>query len=45
MFETFKGALATEFAGRPEDATEENIQARIRGTLLMACRTSSAPSC
>jgi len=36
MFETFKGALATEFAGRPEDATEENIQARIRGTLLMA---------
>ncbi len=24
------------FAGRPEDVTEENIQARIRGTLLMA---------
>jgi len=36
MFEAFKGALAAEFAGRPEDATEENIQARIRGTLLMA---------
>jgi NAD+ synthase (glutamine-hydrolysing) len=36
MFEAFKGSLAAEFAGRPEDATEENIQARIRGTLLMA---------
>jgi NAD+ synthase (glutamine-hydrolysing) len=28
--------LATEFAGLKEDATEENIQARIRGTILMA---------
>ncbi len=36
MFESFKAALSTEFAGRPEDATEENIQARIRGVLLMA---------
>jgi len=36
MFEAFKAALAAEFAGLPEDATEENIQARIRGTLLMA---------
>jgi NAD+ synthase (glutamine-hydrolysing) len=36
MFEAFKASLATEFAGLPEDATEENIQARIRGTLLMA---------
>jgi NAD+ synthase (glutamine-hydrolysing) len=36
MFESFKAALANEFAGRPEDATEENIQARIRGVLLMA---------
>ncbi len=35
-FESFKGALAEEFKGRPEDTTEENIQARIRGTLLMA---------
>ena len=36
MFEAFRGSLAAEFAGLPEDATEENIQARIRGTLLMA---------
>ena len=35
-FEAFKASLATEFEGRSEDATEENIQARIRGTLLMA---------
>ena len=35
-FEAFKASLAAEFAGRPEDTTEENIQARIRGTLLMA---------
>ncbi len=36
MFASFKQSLATEFAGRAEDTTEENIQARIRGTLLMA---------
>ena len=36
MFEAFRGSLAGEFAGRAEDTTEENIQARIRGTLLMA---------
>ncbi|MBR8330900.1 NAD+ synthase [Burkholderia ambifaria] len=36
MFDAFRAALADEFAGRAEDATEENIQARIRGTLLMA---------
>ena len=36
MFEAFKRSLADEFAGRAEDATEENIQARVRGTLLMA---------
>jgi NAD+ synthase (glutamine-hydrolysing) len=35
-FEAFKASLAAEFAGRAEDTTEENIQARIRGTLLMA---------
>jgi NAD+ synthase (glutamine-hydrolysing) len=36
MFEAFKAQLAPQFAGREEDTTEENIQARIRGTLLMA---------
>lgn len=36
MFEQFKQSLAADFAGRPEDTTEENIQARIRGILLMA---------
>ena len=35
-FEAFKTSLAPLFAGRAEDTTEENIQARIRGTLLMA---------
>jgi NAD+ synthase (glutamine-hydrolysing) len=35
-FEAFKTSLAPHFAGRAEDTTEENIQARIRGTLLMA---------
>ncbi len=35
-FEAFKTSLAAEFAGLAEDTTEENIQARIRGTLLMA---------
>ena len=36
MFDAFRQSLATEFAGLQEDTTEENIQARIRGTLLMA---------
>ncbi|MEO8740715.1 MAG: NAD+ synthase [Casimicrobiaceae bacterium] len=36
VFQSFKQSLAEEFRGRPEDTTEENIQARIRGTLLMA---------
>ncbi|WP_180127228.1 NAD+ synthase [Rhodoferax sp. BLA1] len=35
-FEAFKATLAGEFKGLAEDTTEENIQARIRGTLLMA---------
>ncbi len=34
--EAFKASLSAEFAGLKQDATEENIQARIRGTLLMA---------
>jgi NAD+ synthetase len=32
----FTTALAHMFAGRPSDVTEENLQARARGTLLMA---------
>ena len=36
MFEAFRSSLASEFAGLADDATEENIQARVRGTLLMA---------
>ena len=35
-FEAFQASLAKDFAGLALDATEENIQARIRGTLLMA---------
>ena len=36
MFDAFLQTLEPDFAGMPLDATEENIQARIRGTLLMA---------
>ncbi len=36
VFEAFRAQLAPSFAGRAEDATEENLQARTRGTLLMA---------
>ena len=35
-FDAFLGTLAEEFGDLPLDTTEENIQARIRGTLLMA---------
>lgn len=35
-FEAFLASLKADFEGRPIDTTEENIQARIRGTLLMA---------
>ena len=40
-FQAFRGTLAKEFEGLPEDTTEENIQARIRGTLLMALSNKS----
>jgi NAD+ synthase (glutamine-hydrolysing) len=43
QFDAFKSALAAEFAGLAEDATEENIQARIRGTLLMALSNKHGP--
>ncbi|HEV8641903.1 MAG TPA: NAD+ synthase [Methylomirabilota bacterium] len=36
IFRAYKRALAKPFKGLREDAAEENIQARIRGTLLMA---------
>ena len=36
MMQAFDTALAEPFAGREPDLTEENLQARIRGNLLMA---------
>jgi NAD+ synthase (glutamine-hydrolysing) len=36
IFESYKKTLAKVFAGRKEDETEENIQSRARGALLMA---------
>jgi len=36
MAEGYNAALAEAFSGRETDLTEENLQARIRGTLLMA---------
>ena len=36
VVEAFTAALAPSFEGRATDLTEENLQARVRGTLLMA---------
>ncbi|MDP3597566.1 MAG: NAD+ synthase, partial [Nitrospirota bacterium] len=36
LFDTYRNTLATTFEGRAPDTTEENLQARIRGNLLMA---------
>ncbi len=36
MVEAFLATLAPEFEGLPKDTTEENLQARCRGTMLMA---------
>jgi len=41
MYDAFENSLSTEFKGLSPDATEENIQARIRGTLLMALSNKS----
>ena len=41
MVDAFDASLASEFEGLPIDATEENIQARVRGTLLMALSNKS----
>jgi NAD+ synthase/NAD+ synthase (glutamine-hydrolysing) len=35
-FDAFRASLEPVFEGRPEDTAEENLQARVRGTLLMA---------
>ncbi len=35
-FDTVKEELKGVFGGRPEDTTEENVQARLRGVMLMA---------
>ncbi len=35
-FAALKAQMAEVFAGRPEDATEENLQSRLRGLTLMA---------
>jgi len=36
LYENFRETLASDFAGLSFDSTEENLQARIRGMLLMA---------
>ena len=36
LYKSFKTQLEPLFSGRPDDVTEENIQARARGVLLMA---------
>lgn len=36
LFDGYRNSLSQLFAGREEDVTEQNIQARIRGNLLMA---------
>ena len=41
MVDSFEESLAKDFAGLAPDATEENIQARVRGTLLMALSNKS----
>ncbi|MBS1155109.1 MAG: synthase [Proteobacteria bacterium] len=41
MYEAFMAGLEPHFAGLPMDASEENLQSRIRGTLLMAMSNKS----
>jgi NAD+ synthetase len=36
VFHSYQNALAGAFRGRPENVTEENLQARVRGNYLMA---------
>lgn len=42
-FNAFRDTLSAQFAGLPEDTTEENLQARIRGTILMALSNKTGP--
>jgi NAD+ synthetase len=35
-YQAYRGMLENVFAGKPEDVTEENLQSRARGMLLMA---------
>ena len=41
VFDAFLAALSAEFKGLAADTTEENLQSRIRGTLLMAMSNKS----
>ena len=43
VLDAYRYALAEQFAGSPEDVTEENLQARIRGNLLMAVSNKFGP--
>ncbi len=36
VHDAYEETLAPAFMGRPQDVTEENLQARVRGALLMA---------
>ncbi|MCE5231879.1 MAG: NAD+ synthase [Mizugakiibacter sp.] len=40
-FQAFLGTLAPAFAGKPADVTEENLQSRCRGVMLMALSNKS----
>jgi NAD+ synthetase len=41
IFQSFLDGLAPAFEGLPHDVTEENIQARVRGSVLMALSNKS----
>jgi NAD+ synthetase len=43
VFDSFLAALSGEFAQRKPDLAEENLQARIRGTILMALSNKFGP--
>jgi NAD+ synthase (glutamine-hydrolysing) len=36
IMKSYRNALKKDFSGKPSDVTEENLQARIRGNILMA---------